>query len=407
MESTIAYVIPESSQKPKILTLVPSDPGSRYKTKQIQVQTVGKSKMIKSFFLNINEVAKSMKVPPSYIVHFIAYSIGAQAKYDVKKPERQQAFLTGEHDTKDLSKWTVQFINEVLLCPTCGLPELLITVEKNIPTGSCRACGSCKPLPITNERFKKHIINHPPAAGKEAWAGNSAQVKKAEKKVRNSDKRGKKGKKEEDDEEEEEEEEDDDDDNVVWYSDTSAEATKKRREQLMAETDMTVDPTDEVEKAAEDTENLTLSEKEEEKEEKKEKKEKKPKKSSQKKEEEGKEEEFDSPLSAPLKELFSKDCNDIQTVVKKHQDKLSALLDGPAPRAQFLEWLVHHLQSTKALNKIAHVVKEMYDVDLLEEEDITQWYGKNDNQSVKTSLAPLIKWFQEAEEESEEEEEDE
>jgi len=92
-DNIVPYVIPLSAQKPKQLTLVPSDPGSRYKTRQLQVQIVGKSKMMKTMLVNILDVARDMQVPPSYIGTFMGYEIGAQAKWDPKKPERQQAFF--------------------------------------------------------------------------------------------------------------------------------------------------------------------------------------------------------------------------------------------------------------------------------------------------------------------------
>jgi len=232
----IQYVIPLSGQKPAIITLVPADPGSRYKTKQLQVQTVGKSKMIKSVFTNILEVAKSMQVPPSYIVHFMGYEIGAQAKFDAKKPERQQAFLSGEHDTKDLSRICVQFIQEVLLCPVCGLPELLIYVEDKKVMGNCRACGSQSPLPITNEKFKRHILNHPPTTSS-TFGGNKTGSKKEA-----ATRKSKKGKNTNDDEESEvsdktatTQDSDDEAEEVVWFSDTSAEAAQKRLQEMVPE----------------------------------------------------------------------------------------------------------------------------------------------------------------------------
>eukprot|EP01115_Flamella_aegyptia_P005831 TRINITY_DN24587_c0_g1_i1.p1 TRINITY_DN24587_c0_g1~~TRINITY_DN24587_c0_g1_i1.p1 ORF type:complete len:123 (+),score=28.09 TRINITY_DN24587_c0_g1_i1:196-564(+) len=103
MATGIPYVIPIGKDKPKIITLVPNDPGSRYKTRQLQIQVVGKSKMIKTFLVNILDVSKDMQVPPSWIGTFMGYEIGAQAKFDAKKPERQQAHITGEHEVKDLS----------------------------------------------------------------------------------------------------------------------------------------------------------------------------------------------------------------------------------------------------------------------------------------------------------------
>jgi len=182
MATTPQYVIPVSSQKPKVVTLVPSDPGSRYKTQQLQIQVVGKSKMIKTMLVNILDVAKNMQIPPTYLGTFFAYQIGAKNAFDEKKAERQQAYVTGEQDVKDLSRLTEQFIHEVLLCPNCGLPELLIQIQQKEPWGLCRACGANSKLPITNDKFKRYIVNHPPGNDKGTvggvFKGNQSGTKK-------------------------------------------------------------------------------------------------------------------------------------------------------------------------------------------------------------------------------------
>jgi len=172
-ELIVPYVIPLSAQKPKQLSLVPSDPGSRYKTRQLQIQITGKSKMMKTMLVNILDVAKDMQVPPSYVGTFMGYEIGAQAKWDPKKPERQQAFLSGEHAAKDLSKIALQFIQEVVLCPNCGLPETVTEIDAstNKAMGRCRACGGINELKITNEKFKRYILNHPPTTKGGSFSG--------------------------------------------------------------------------------------------------------------------------------------------------------------------------------------------------------------------------------------------
>jgi len=244
MDSTINYVV-SSSQKPGIVTLVPIDIGSRYKTKQLQVQIVGKSKMIRTVFTNINEVAKCMQIPPSYIVHFMGYETGTQAKFDSKKPEGQQASISGEHSLKDLSGICCQFIEQVLLCPVCGLPELSIYVKGKSAMGNCRACGNQSELPVINDKFMKFIVTHPPEASANKLAGSSKlAAKKTSKKVGS-----KKDKAKDEDKDDKDEDKEDDaveengngnaeggDDDVVWFSDTSEEAVKKRREQMLPET---------------------------------------------------------------------------------------------------------------------------------------------------------------------------
>jgi len=247
MEIQIPYVIPLSNIPPRKLTLCPSDPGSRYKTRQLQIQVVGKSKMIKTMLLNVLDVAKDCQVPPSYIGVFMGYVIGAQAKFDLKKPERQQAFLSGEHEAKDLSKIFLTFINECVLCPTCNLPEIIMTIEKEEVIGNCRACGSHTQLKISDEKFKRYVINHPPTSS--GFAGNKAGAKK------DTSKKEEKAPKEKEEKKDKEvvadkpkkikatkkEEE------VVWLTDTSDEAVKKRREEMLPDSIDLVDKKNSVE----------------------------------------------------------------------------------------------------------------------------------------------------------------
>lgn len=395
----IQYVIPLSGQKPAIITLVPADPGSRYKTKQLQVQTVGKSKMIKSVFTNILEVAKSMQVPPSYIVHFMGYEIGAQAKFDAKKPERQQAFLSGEHDTKDLSRICVQFIQEVLLCPVCGLPELLIYVEDKKVMGNCRACGGHSVLPITNEKFKRHILNHPPTTSS-TFGGNKTGAKKEI-----ATRKTKKGKNTNDEESDVSDktatqDSDDEEEEVVWFSDTSAEAARKRREEMLPENlavfkdhsgraswqDMLRIITDTSEDKVVEA---LLAYKESNK--------------------------LSDELTADL--LFKAVYSTVETdsefkeATKLRKALLLKFLESAPAQISFLQTLELFAgqERTKLLPKVAFVLKDLYDTDVIDEENILQWYSKQNDQSVGTvreNVAPLIKWLKEAEEEDSEEEED-
>jgi translation initiation factor 2 beta subunit (eIF-2beta)/eIF-5 len=68
-----------------------------------------------------------------------------------------------------------KFINEVLLCPGCGLPEVNLSVDKKEVMGLCRACGANSKMNITNFKFKNYIINHPPTQSGSAFSGNKAE----------------------------------------------------------------------------------------------------------------------------------------------------------------------------------------------------------------------------------------
>lgn len=66
------------------------------------------------------------------------------------------------------------------------------------------------------------------------------------------------------------------------------------------------------------------------------------------------------------------------------------------------------MHQAQLISKIPHILKEMYDADLLEEEVIISWSEKASKKYVSKDLAkeirvkaePFIKWLKEAEEES-------
>lgn len=123
---------------------------------------------------------------------------------------------------------------------------------------------------------------------------------------------------------------------------------------------------------------------------------KKEKKSKKEKKEEKEEEETQGEVSlfaSQLNQMVAKN-GDISTVIKKQKGDLTNLLGDEEARGQFLQWLVEHMTQLKTIPKIAVVVKQLYDEDLLEEEEIIAWYNGLKNQTVKTSVTPLIKWFE-------------
>jgi len=384
-DNVTPYVIPLNSQKPKLLTLVPSDPGSRYKTRQLQVQIVGKSKMMKTVLVNILDVAKDMQVPPSYIGTFMGYEIGAQAKWDPKKPERQQAFLSGEHATKDLSRFALQFIQEVVLCPNCGLPEIVCEVDEGKVKGRCRACGGFEELKISNEKFKRYILNHPPSTKGGSFSGNK-NVDKKEAAVKNKvlKEQEKEQQQKNDGKPSKKERHEDREETIVWYSDTSDEAARARREAMLPEALLKpkrIPTTSEVKEALVSVEKLQ-----------------------ELKSSTGLSDADFVPLIFTT--LVAKDTANISAFVQ-HKDLVKKFVtsnEGQLALLRSLERLVGETQ-TSLVNKVAHFIKELYDAELLEEDNIFAW--NNDKTSaipnVREQAAPIIQWLKEAEEESDEE----
>jgi len=386
-DSVVPYVIPLSAQKPKSLTLVPSDPGSRYKTRQLQVQIVGKSKMMKTMLVNILDVAKDMQVPPSYIGTFMGYEIGAQAKWDPKKPERQQAFLSGEHDTKDLSKIALQFIQEVVLCPNCGLPELVCEVENSKVQGRCRACGSLSDLRISNEKFKRYILNHPPSTKGGSFSGNKnvdkkdAAVKKQVAKQMEKEQAAQKI------EVPRKSKKDDEDDSVVWYSDTSDEAAKARREQMLPDAFLKPKKVPEVS----EIKPLLAT----------------PDKLNELKNSGGvSDAEF---VPALFEAIMGKDATTMDPIIKE-KEVVKKFVGGKDAQIALLQAVEKFCGETNTalLSKVAIIIKQLYDEELLEEESIFEWADDKNGAiaKVRDNAAPIIKWLKEADEESGSEEDE-
>eukprot|EP01114_Cavostelium_apophysatum_P019172 TRINITY_DN609_c0_g1_i1.p1 TRINITY_DN609_c0_g1~~TRINITY_DN609_c0_g1_i1.p1 ORF type:complete len:398 (-),score=174.74 TRINITY_DN609_c0_g1_i1:49-1242(-) len=390
------YVIPLSSQKPKNLTLVPSDPGSRYKTRQLQIQVVGKSKMIKTCLLNILDVAKDCQVPPSYIGTFMGHVIGAQAKFDAKKPERQQAYLSGEQDAKTLSKIMLSFINEVLLCPKCSLPEILITVENNEVMGNCRACGSHTKLNIQDEKFIRYVINHPPNQSKGAFAGNKASAKKDTSKAKDREEKDKDKEAEKPEEKpkvEKVKKVKTKDEDVVWFSDTSEEATRKRREEMLPDTvNITQDSTSKkiedfvpvVKEALKDgvdaLQQLKTKQAVDDK----------------------------TFVTALFNAMFAADA-DLLAQLKANGKTFTKFVKSGAAQIALLSAIENFCGkvNTAQLSKVPLILKELYDQELVDEDNIFAWEKEKTDAvaAVREQAAPMLKWLKEAEEESDEEDE--
>jgi len=297
-----------------------------------------------------------------------------------KKPERQQAFLSGEHEPKELSKIIQQFIHEVILCPKCHLPEIVMQVDEGgrKVMGKCRACGGFNELRITNEKFKRYILNHPPTTKGGSFSG-SVDIKEKEAAVKN-----KVTKQNERDKNEKEKEgksndkkiEEGDDNNVVWYSDTSDDAARARREKMLPDA-LPKSP----KKLPDIIEVKTAI------------------KSIEKLQELKSNHGLSNGEFVPL--IF-------ETLVPKDSTSFSPIIDNKVTMKEFvdeegqtalLQCIEKFCGETQPslIPKVARIIKEIYDEELLDEETILSWFedSTNANSKVRENISPLIKWFKE------------
>ena len=219
--ATLNYVI-DAKQTIKKVTLVPSDPNSRYKTHQLQIQMTGKNQMTKMVFSNLSQVAKDMKIPGDYLLKYLSYVLGTQAQYDSKNSNL--SYLKGRYDNDKLSTTVIKFIRNFILCPRCDLPELSYLIRSSYIRGVCRACGGREKLELEG-KFKQYVINHPPSNSSAEFKLTVASVTPNKKKHQI---------KEELSNDTNEVNNGEDADEIDWLVDTSKEAVEER--QMIPET---------------------------------------------------------------------------------------------------------------------------------------------------------------------------
>jgi len=369
----------------------------RYKVRQLYIQIVGKGKMIKTVLLNVDDVSKDLQVAPQYLTAYLGYELGAQSKYDLKKPDRERATLNGDIDSGAFNKALLQFIKEFVLCPICGLPEITMEIDKKTDklTVTCRGCGRTSPLDL-KPKFKQYIINHPftittgttnvesEAKKKAEDAGASgSSAEGGEKKEKTRKPRSKK-------------KSDSDDDDVEWGTDLSEEAVLARRRELLALSDRAAqlvmgdlpqaqDPADELrDQLANDPSTDAVA--------------------------------FAKQLQAKHKFDQSKlvECvlrgvmnpSDPAETAKKHSATLAKVVGCEADQLVLLEELerVFADKDPAFLKKAPVAIKMFYDTDLTEEDTILKWHAGLKNMAIKEAVQPLITWLKEAEEGSDDDE---
>lgn len=427
----------------------------RYKMPKMITKIEGRGNGIKTNVVNMVDIAKALARPASYTTKYFGCELGAQSKFDEKSGT---SHVNGAHDTSKLAGLLENFIKKYVQCYGCGNPETEIQITKNqMIQLKCAACGFVSDVDM-RDKLTTFIVKNPPEPKK--GSKDKKAMRKAEKERLKegevADEEQKKLKKEfkkkgsssskdgttkslkkkatgsdedrasptrtQSHQESHVEEEEEEDDDVQWQTDTSLEAARQRiQEQLSAVTaDMVMLSTNEPEKkakaankASNGSENGNLMPYRSLVEEVK---------SSLKKGVAAKELQVQlAALSASAQDkmsvLFEALFNGVEKgfakeVVKKKNYLAAAVAEDAGSKLLLLHAIENFCckssSNSNALKEVALVLKALYDVDLLEEEDIVQWYqkglkGDNKDSKIWKNVQPFIDWLQNAESESEEE----
>ncbi|CAM8936459.1 unnamed protein product [Rhodiola kirilowii] len=436
----------------------------RYKMPKMTTKIEGRGNGIKTNVVNMVDIAKALARPASYPTKYFGNELGAQSKFDEKTGT---SHVNGSHDTAKLAGLLENFIKKYVQCYGCGNPETEIIVTKTqMVTLKCAACGFISDVDM-RDKLTTFIIKHPPVQKKgskdkkvmrraekerlkEGEAADEVQKKlkkeAAKKKISSTKSSSSKkavngsdddhssggGGSQGDDNEPVVVDAlaDDDEDDVQWQTDTSAEAAKKRMaEQLSSATaEMVISTIEEKAKA--------------------------PKKSSVPEEKpkvtavENRNESCDPhiKLVTEIKQQLDNGATATQmkslmaSVSNTFQEKMNALFvalfdgvgkgfekkvtgkksyiiaaavgqnDSTESQLVLLRAIEFFCQtaSPEAVKEVPLLLKRFYDADILEEENIVNWYQQGLASPAKTSsiwnaCKPFIDWLQSAESESEEE----
>ena len=162
------------------MTNIPSrieDPNYRYKMPLTQTKVEGKGNGIKTKLVNLEAVAKAVRIPPKYILRYVGTECGANCDEKVNT-------VNGQYRTPDIQLLVDKFIDKYILCAKCNYPETkIVVVGKNKLFSNCTACGAYLPLDDMH-MVGRYMLNNPP----------HAQPKGSKKEEAKGGRKGRKGK---------------------------------------------------------------------------------------------------------------------------------------------------------------------------------------------------------------------
>ncbi|KAK4359033.1 hypothetical protein RND71_021262 [Anisodus tanguticus] len=320
----------------------------RYKMPRMITKIEGRENVVKTNVVNMVDIAKALSRPASYTTKYFGCELGAQSKFDEK---------TGTSHMLTLKCAACGFISDV------DMRDKLTTFILKNPPEQKKGSKNKK----ATRRAEKERLKEREAADEEAKKLKKEAAKKKDSSKDGSTKTTKKKANVSDEEHsptgsqaDQTEAPPDSDEEVQWQTDTSMKAAQQRiQEQLNVVTASMV----------------MLSAAEEQK----------------------------SGKTSPAREGKPKE------VIKKKKYLTAAVQEDDSQLA-----LLHAIESfcgksnSEALKEVALVLKELYDIDMLEEEFIVEWYEKGSKGSNKVSpiwknVKPFVEWLQSAESETEDE----
>lgn len=114
------------------------DVNYRYKMPGLIIKLEGRKSggSSRTNLVNLQELSRSLKVPPIYILKFMGYELGTSAK-----EWKGNYIINGVYEPEEIKDLLKLFIERHVLCSNCSLPELMISPKRGRLLSRCSACG--------------------------------------------------------------------------------------------------------------------------------------------------------------------------------------------------------------------------------------------------------------------------
>ena len=152
-----------------------TDPFYRYKMERLQSKIEGKGNGIKTVIVNLSNVADQLARPPSYVIKYFGFELGAQTNID---PKDDRWIINGAHEATKLQDYLDGFINKFVLCKDCKNPETVINLKDGNILLDCKACGQ-RSIVDLRQKLSSFILKNAPKKGKK-----DKSTKKADRRAR-------------------------------------------------------------------------------------------------------------------------------------------------------------------------------------------------------------------------------
>jgi len=169
------------------------DPAYRYKMPTVMGKVEGRGNGIKTVIINISDLGLSLYRSPSEVNKFFGCELGAQTSYS---EETDRAVVNGSHTDGALQEMVHRYVENFVLCPSCGLPETEYKIKNDLIWHRCKACGA-KEMVNMEHKLCTFILSQDKKAKAEKKRKDKKDNKKKDKKEKKhgSDEEKKKEKK--------------------------------------------------------------------------------------------------------------------------------------------------------------------------------------------------------------------